>query len=190
MRRNMTERSSNHKSVLRMVEELFLFFLLVSFVGWVYEVFLEVVVYRWGYSDRGVLTGPYCIIYGTGILILLLFLYKLLVKKVYVGSLNITPLLVFVGIVVVATIVELIASYIMEWTVGAWMWDYTRFAFDFQGRIAPNPSIRFGLGGMVVFYGVAPLFKKLLDKQSDKSIHMVAAILFVLFAMDCITYLL
>ncbi len=190
MMRNMTERSMNRKSTFRTIEELFLFFLLVSFVGWVYEVFLEVVVYRWGYSDRGVLTGPYCIIYGTGILILLLFLHKLMGKKMYRGKVNVTPLYVFVGIIAVATIVELIASYIMEWTVGAWMWDYTRFAFDFQGRIAPNPSIRFGLGGMVIFYGVAPIFHKILDKQSDKLIHVVAAVLFVLFAIDCIAYLL
>lgn len=41
------------------IQRGFLYFLLYSFVGWVYEIFLEVVVYRWGYSDRGVLFGPY-----------------------------------------------------------------------------------------------------------------------------------
>lgn len=35
------------------LEQLFLCFMLYSFLGWCYEVFLEVVVYRWGYSDRG-----------------------------------------------------------------------------------------------------------------------------------------
>ncbi len=190
MKQNIAAYGEQRKSVLRKIEELFLFFLLVSFIGWVYEVFLEVVVYQWGYSDRGVLTGPYCIIYGTGILILLLFLHKLMGRKIYRGKVNLTPLYVFIGIIVVATVVELIASYIMEWTVGAWMWDYTRFSFDFQGRIAPNPSIRFGLGGMVIFYGVAPIFRKVLDKQNDKWIHMITGVLFVLFAIDCITYLL
>ena len=51
--------------------EYFFYFILYSFIGWVYEVFLEVVVYRWGFSNRGVLFGPYCIIYGVGALILI-----------------------------------------------------------------------------------------------------------------------
>lgn len=37
--------------------EYFFYFILYSFIGWVYEVFLEVVVYRWGFSNRGVLFG-------------------------------------------------------------------------------------------------------------------------------------
>ena len=40
------------------LQALFLYFLLYSVIGWIYEVFLEVVVYRWGYADRGVLLGP------------------------------------------------------------------------------------------------------------------------------------
>ena len=29
--------------------------------------------------------------------------------------------------------------------------DYTRFRFNYQGRIALNPSIRFGIGGMISY---------------------------------------
>ena len=36
-----------------------IFFFLYSVIGWIYEVFLEVVVYRWGFTNRGVLFGPY-----------------------------------------------------------------------------------------------------------------------------------
>ena len=43
------EELNMEKSTLRKVEELFLFFLATSIIGWMYEVFLEVVVYRWGY---------------------------------------------------------------------------------------------------------------------------------------------
>ena len=48
----------------RKIEEYFLYFILYSMIGWFYEVFLEVVVYRWGFSNRGVLFGPYCVVYG------------------------------------------------------------------------------------------------------------------------------
>ena len=30
----------------------FFYFMLYSIIGWIYEVFLEVVIYRWGYSNR------------------------------------------------------------------------------------------------------------------------------------------
>ena len=63
------------------IQALFLCFLLYSFIGWAYEVFLEVVVYRWGYSDRGVLLGPYCPVYGVGALAFLLCFGWLLKKE-------------------------------------------------------------------------------------------------------------
>ncbi len=78
--------------------EYFFYFILYSFIGWVYEVFLEVVVYRWGFSNRGVLFGPYCIIYGVGALILIFTLGGLKKKRICTGRLCITPLFVFMGI--------------------------------------------------------------------------------------------
>ena len=159
------------KSMLRKVEELFLFFLATSIIGWMYEVFLEVVVYRWGYSDRGVLIGPYCIVYGVGAIVLLLCLGKFMKKKIRIGKVNITPVLVFIGIMVIATAIELIASYIMEWTTGDWMWDYDRFWLNFEGRIAPNPSFRFGIGGMVMLYIFYPLFRKIIDNRKVPQCH-------------------
>lgn len=51
---------------MKRIQEYFLCFMFCSILGWIYEVFLEVVVYRWGFSNRGVLTGPYCVVYGFG----------------------------------------------------------------------------------------------------------------------------
>ena len=134
-------------SMKEKLSRYFFYFMLYSIIGWIYEVFLEVVIYRWGYSNRGVLFGPYCIIYGVGALILLLSLQGLKKRSIRLGPVPITPVVLFVAIVAITTVVELIGSYIMEWTTGSWMWDYHRFAFNFQGRIALNPSIRFGIGG-------------------------------------------
>ena len=64
--------------------------------------------------------------------------------------------------------------------------DYRRFAFNFEGRIALNPSIRFGIGGMVFLYGLQPLFKKLTGKMSDKTLYTVSLILFILLIADVI----
>ncbi|MGI6010267.1 MAG: putative ABC transporter permease [Ruminococcus sp.] len=168
------------------IQEYFFYFMLYSIIGWIYEVFLEVAVYRWGFSNRGVLFGPYCIIYGTGALILIFALGRLQKKRIYVGKILVTPVLVFVGIVIITTVVELIGSYIMEFATGGWLWDYRRFSFNFQGRIALNPSIRFGIGGMIFLYLLQPLFVRLTRKMPDKVFDAVTGIMAVLFVLDIV----
>lgn len=168
------------------LQEYYVYFMLYSMIGWIYEVFLEVVVYRWGFSNRGVLFGPYCVIYGTGALILLFSLGTLMEKRIYVGKILVTPLLVFLGIIVITTVVELIGSYIMEAVTGGWAWDYHRFAFNFQGRIALNPSVRFGIGGMVFLYVFQPVFVKLKKRMSPKVFHTVFLFLAAVFAADVV----
>lgn len=168
----------------RKIEEYFLYFILYSIIGWCYEVFLEVVVYRWGFSNRGVMFGPYCIVYGFGALLLIFLLSKLKKKEVKIKKLNITPILVFISIVVITTLVELAASYIMEFTRGEWLWDYTRFSFNFEGRIALNPSVRFGIGGMIFLYLLQPLFEKLTSKLPDKKLNIIFITVAIIFSVD------
>lgn len=179
-----------NKTISRNLAQYFLYFILYSIIGWIYEVFLEVVVYRWGFSNRGALFGPYCIIYGVGALILILLFSGLKKKKLYIGKLLITPVLVFLGIVIVTTVIELIGSYIMEYLTGSWAWDYQRFAFHFQGRIALNPSIRFGIGGMVILYLLQPAFEKWIRKLSDWRLFLISGIIGALFLIDVIAFFL
>ena len=42
----------------RKTAEYFLYFIMYSVFGWLYEVFLEVVVYRWGSSRRWYVSLP------------------------------------------------------------------------------------------------------------------------------------
>lgn len=171
---------------MKKIQDYFLYFMFYSVLGWVYEVFLEVVVYRWGFSNRGVLTGPYCVVYGFGAVILLLMLSGLMKKKIMWGPVYVTPILVFGGIVLITTGIELAASYIMEYCMGGWQWDYTRFAYDFQGRIAPNPSIRFGIGGMVILYLLQPLARRFTECASLKIQRVTALICGAVIIADCL----
>ena len=174
------------KSKSLQAAELFLYFMMYSVIGWLYEVFLEVAVYRWGFSNRGFLYGPYCIIYGVGALLFLLTLGRLKKKRICLGRISVTPVLVFLGIIVVTTVTELIGSSIMEAVTGGWMWDYERFAFNFQGRIALNPSIRFGIGGMVMMYLVQPLLEKITEKWSERAVCTASGILLAVLIMDLV----
>ncbi len=166
--------------------KMYLFFFLISVLGWIYEVFLEVVVYKWGFSNRGVLTGPYCPVYGCGAIAILFCLEKLMKKKIQALKINITPAVIFVAIVFITTVIELIASYIMEFTTGSWFWDYTRFSFNFEGRIALNPSIRFGIGGMIILYMLYPVFEKFIKSIGEKRTVIFAIITSIIMLIDAL----
>ena len=171
---------------LELIQKLFIYFLLYACIGWIYEVFLEVVVYQWGFSNRGFLFGPYCIIYGFGALVLIFMLRGLQQKQIRVGGISITPVLVFLGIVVITTVIELFGSYVMEMLTGSWMWDYTKYDIHFQGRIALNPSLRFGLGGMVFLYVLQPLFEKMTGGMSEKTLNWVSGVVAAVVACDVV----
>lgn len=169
------------------VQALFLYFLLYSVIGWAYEVILEVVVYRWGYSDRGVLLGPYCPVYGVGALTFLLCFGWLLKKEG--GRLFrwvVRPLALFVGCMAVATAIELATSYILEALTGSWPWQtYVDYGIHFQGRIALSPSIRFGLGGLLFLLVLQPLFERMVGAMGPRLRQGVFWVLAALFVLDC-----
>ena len=104
------------------VQAYVLYFFFYSVLGWLYEVFLEVVVYRWGFTNRGVLLGPYCPVYGVGALVFLLCFSRLMAKREPSWIRWAKPVLVFLGCMITATAIELATSYILEALTGAWPW--------------------------------------------------------------------
>ena len=172
------------KAALR---QWFLCFFLCSVLGWVYEVFLEVVVYRWGFTNRGVLFGPYCPVYGVGALAFLLCLGRLMERREPKWLLRIRPLLVFLGCMAVATAIELATSYLLQALTGSWPWQtYADYRFHFQARIALSPSIRFGLGGLLFLYGLLPLFRRLSDRLGEAGGKLLCLAAGGAMLLDCL----
>ena len=171
------------------LKKYFLYFFMYSVIGWIYEVFLEVVVYRWGFSNRGVLFGPYCPVYGVGALIFIFVVYPLIRDKDTKTRLLLIPA-VFVLCALTATALELLTSYLCEMAIGSWPWQtYADYTYNFQARIALSPSIRFGLGGAVFLYILQPVFEKLTDKLSRKQLTIVSFTLAAIFALDLIVFI-
>lgn len=176
--------------VCQFFQKYFLFFFFFSLFGWCYEVFLEVVVYRWGFSNRGVLFGPYCPVYGVGALLFLLLFYRLLRGKPWKRRLLLVPVL-FVGCAVSATLVELGTSYLCEWLTGSWPWQtYVNYPWNFQGRIALSPSLRFGLGGIVFLYVFQPLLDRGFAAMGPKVRARLALALALVMGCDLVVFLL
>ena len=178
------EEQKNDK--LLKVCEYFLYFMMYAVIGWIYEVFLEVVVYRWGFTNRGVLFGPYCPVYGVGALAFIFTVYPLIKNKTGLKKYAMIPV-VFLLCMIIATTIELITSYICEFFMGSWPWQtYADYAINFQARIALSPSIRFGLGGVAFLYLLQPLFEKISEKLGDKKVRIIAIILAIVVGIDCV----
>lgn len=166
------------------ISQAMIYFMLYSIIGWCYEVFLEVVVYRWGFTNRGVLFGPYTPVYGFGALAFLLTVYPMLIGKPRKEKLMKLPI-VFLACMGIATAIELFTSYLLEWTTGSWSWQtYADYGINFQARIALNPSVRFGLGGILFLYVLQPQFEKLCAALGQKRTNVIAVCLCAILCVD------
>lgn len=161
--------------------------MMYAVLGWCYEVVLETFIYRWGFSNRGVLFGPYCPVYGVGALAFIACFGWLMMKKDKLWLNIVKPVIIFVGCMAVATLIELAASYILEFFTGAWPWQtYADYKYNFQARIALSTSLRFGLGGVLFLYLVQPFFVWLLNKLNAKALNITALTVLIIVIADCI----
>jgi len=171
---------------MKRLERALVYFTFYAVFGWCYEVFLEVVVYRWGFTNRGVLFGPYCPVYGFGALAFIVLVYPLIKGKPPKKRLALIPV-VFLLCMLIATAIELGTSYLLEALTGSWPWQtYADYAINFEARIALSPSIRFGLGGTFFLYILQPLFEKLTKKLGDKGTGRLAAFFLIVLICDCV----
>lgn len=168
------------------IKKHFLYFMMYSIIGWIFEEFLEIIVFQRGYTYRGILFGPYCPVYGISTIIFILTLGKLLKHKTMKQKILLIPL-IFLGCSLIATVMELLASYLCEWTFGTWSWkSYKNYKINFQGRIALIPSLTFGLGGVLFLYILQPIFEKIVNKLNRKRLNIMVYGLLIIFTVDVI----
>lgn len=167
---------------MKKLSNYIIYFWLYAVIGWIYEVLLEAFVWHNGFVNRGTLYGPWLPVYGFGALIFIFCIYPLIKGKTIKKRLILLPI-VFIGCMIAATLLELLTSYLCEWTIGYIPWDYFNYKIHFQGRIALSTSIRFGLGGVVFLYLLQPLFEKICDKLGSKK-ELVSIIILIILGID------
>lgn len=129
--------------------ELVWIFIIYSFLGWCTEVAYHA-VNKGVFINRGFLNGPYCPIYGCGIVLVVTIL---------------TPLkdnmfLLFLGSVFVTTMIELVTGFVLEKVFHNKWWDYSNLPYNFHGYICVKFSIYWGLACMMVMAIVHPVIYK------------------------------
>ncbi|MBR3629261.1 MAG: putative ABC transporter permease [Oscillospiraceae bacterium] len=170
----------------RRISEYVLFFWVYAVIGWIYEVVLETFIYQWGFTNRGVLFGPWLPVYGFGATIFLLLWYRFIKDKPLKRKLLMIPV-IFLLTMATATLIELVTSYLCEWIMGSWPWQtYADYAINFQARIALSPSIRFGIGGVVFLYIIQPLLDLLASKLKDKAVIIAAITIVAVLSLDLV----
>lgn len=151
----------------------FLSFLLYSFLGWCIEVTLGFIRHK-KFINRGFLIGPYCPIYGFGMLLIVFLL------KDYTNS----PLVLFILAMVICLALEYLTSYFMELIFKARWWDYSDKKYNINGRVCLEYAIFFGIGGTLIMYVVHPFIMGIVNKFSGIALLLIGSILFVNFIID------
>lgn len=125
--------------------KIVLLFFIYSCIGWLWEtVYCSFKAKKFVY--RGFLVGPYCPIYGFGILGVLYFLEPL--KQNIVGLYLLSTILV--------TILEYITSYGLEKLFHASWWDYKDVPLNINGRVALPVSLFWGIGCVLIVRVIHP----------------------------------
>ena len=153
--------------------EMFLFFIIYAFLGWIVEIINNVVVLK-KFVNRGFLIGPYCPIYGVGGLIATIFLTK------YKESI----IVLFVMSMFLFALLEYFTSYLMEKLFKARWWDYTDYRFNINGRICLETLIPFGLLGCFAIYVVNPIIFSIFNITNIVFLRIIALVIFIIFIID------
>ena len=169
---------------IKKIRNIFLIFMACSFLGWIYEVLVGIFETHVGYVNRGYLFGPYLPIYGFGGLMLIALLTKVRDKKIYIGSFPLSFISVFLITMFITTAIELFGSYFIEFLIGDWLWDYSNYFCNFEGRIALWSSVKFGISGLIIIYIVEPLINLCIKRSGKIAINVFSLVLAVIFLID------
>ena len=161
--------------MLQQIQIYFLLFSSYSFLGWIMEIINTFRVEK-KFVNRGFLIGPYCPIYGCGVLLITLLLKK------YQDDIVVT----FIFSVLICGILEYITSYLLEKIFHARWWDYSKRKFNINGRICLENLIIFGILGCFIVYILNPFIINLFNKIPNIILNIISIILLICYIADII----
>ena len=154
---------------------VFILFIIYSFIGWVLEEFNSVIRYR-RFVNRGFLVGPICPIYGIGALLVILPLQH------YRND----PIALFFLSIILFSMLEYFTSFIMEKLFRARWWDYSKYHFNINGRICLETMIPFGVLGVALNYFIHPPIQNLVTSIPEPLFFIISVVLLAIFLVDLV----
>lgn len=155
--------------------QLIYFFMIYSFLGWCVEISYA---YKNNHCfvNRGFLYGPFCPIYGFGVVFMLVSLHS------FINNL----LLLFIGATVLTSLIEYITGFVLEKVFKSKWWDYTEDPFNLHGRICLGFSLLWGAASVIVIKVIHPIIQYLLDKIPLTIGTYIFYVIILYFAIDFI----
>lgn len=157
------------------IENLIALFFIYSIAGWIMES-VNISIRNKKITNRGFLVGPYCPIYGWGVLLITILLQK------YHEDIIAT---FFLSIIICGSL-EYVTSYIMEKIFKARWWDYSNRKFNINGRICLETLIPFGIAGTTITIWINPFLLKYINIIPTNIMQIILGLLSALFIMDII----
>lgn len=160
--------------------QLFYEFVIMAFIfsilGWIMEVTLKYIQYH-RFIDRGFLIGPYCPIYGFGVVGVTILVGGLIGWK---G----TILETFMAGFVICGFLEYMTSFYMEKMFHARWWDYSTKPMNLNGRIWIGNLILFGIASVVIVRFIAPHYFEFIDRIDPVILSVLAWIILIFMSAD------
>ena len=135
--------------------ELLWLFFIYSFLGWVLETAAATVKQK-KFANRGLVNGPFCVIYGIAALFMTFGLQEL--RGVWL----------FLFATIYATVIEWVAGHLIEKAFKVRWWDYSKIKWNLDGYICIPASliwgalgylgIRWGNRFAIIVFKMLPLF--------------------------------
>lgn len=141
--------------------DILVYFILYSIVGYMLEVIYAALVLG-KFVNRGFLNGPWCPIYGFGMVIVALTL------KPVSSSL----IALFIGSVLVTSIIEFVTGFVLEKVFKQKWWDYTDEPFNLGGYICLKFSLIWGVACVFVVKLVLP-FTDLISSALHNTVGII-----------------
>jgi len=155
------------------VSSLMILFALYSLIGWAMEtVYCSIPAQKFVY--RGFLYGPVCPIYGFGALGIVMVLMPF----------RNHPELIFIFGIILASVLEYAASFLLEKLFKKSWWDYSDKKFNINGRVCLLNSTFFGILSLLLVYILHPMLEDFLAGIPETMQAYLAAGFAAVFCID------
>lgn len=162
--------------------ELWVFFVVYAFLGWVIETAFAYMVEK-RFVNRGFLTGPFCPIYGFGAM-LIISSFEWIDDKLPHNL--VTLAMGFVFSVIMVTVLEYITGLLLEKIFHCKWWDYSQNKWNLKGYVCFKYSILWGTFACLLVLVIHPNIAMEVHKLSGGMLNNLAIIFLIYFAADTV----
>lgn len=158
--------------------ELFFYFILYAFAGWLLEVAYALYSHH-KFINRGFLFGPYCPLYGVGAVFLVLFMEPF----------KFSIIISFIIAVLITSGLEYLTGYVLKKCFETTWWDYSDDPFNVNGFICLHFSILWGIGAVIFMRFIHPFIASSYGLINNQIGYIFLTILFILTTVDFLSTL-